>query len=157
MPSATAAFATFWPIAPRPITPSFLPWISVPAKAFFAFSADLLIAASAAFAFTHSMPPTMSRLARSMAAITSSFTPFALAPGVLNTTMPFFAYSAWGMLFTPAPARATARRFAPGTISSILALRTNTASAAAKSSVRAYLSSRLFSPTAAMGFRQVYL
>ena len=29
-----------------------------------------------------------------IAAITSSFTPFAFAPGVLNTTMPFFAYSA---------------------------------------------------------------
>ena len=72
-----------------------------------------------------------------MAAITSSFTPFAFAPGVLNTTMPFLAYSACGMLFTPAPARATARRFSPGVSSSILALRTNTASAAAKSSVRA--------------------
>ena len=157
MPSETAAFATFCPIAPRPITPSRLPSISVPAKAFFAFSALLLMAASAALAFTHSMPPTMSRLASSMAAITSSFTPFAFAPGVLNTTMPFFAYSAWGMLFTPAPARATASRFGPGVISSIFALRTKTASAEAKSSVRAYLSSRLPSPTSAMGFRHVYL
>ena len=79
----------------------------------------------------------MSRLASSIAAMTSSFTPFAFAPGVLKTTMPFFAYSAWGMLLTPAPARATARRFAPGTSSSILALRTNAASASSNFSVRA--------------------
>ena len=108
----------------------------MPANAFFAFSADFAMFSSAALAFTHSTPPTMSRLARSMAAITSSLTPFALAPGVLNTTMPFFAYSACGMLLTPAPARATARSLSPGTSSSIFAERTNTASADLKSSVR---------------------
>ena len=91
MPSAAAAFATFCPIAPRPMTPSFLPRISVPANAFFAFSAVFAMSASAALAFTHSIPPMTSRLASSIAASTSSFTPFAFAPGVLNTTMPFFA------------------------------------------------------------------
>ena len=35
----------------------------------------------------------------------------ALAPGVLKTTMPFSAQEVRGMLLTPAPARATARRF----------------------------------------------
>ena len=41
---------------------------------------------------------------------TSSFTAFALAPGVLNTTTPASAHLSSGMLFTPAPARATASR-----------------------------------------------
>lgn len=37
--------------------------------------------------------------------MTSSFTMLALAPGALNTTMPFSLISLTGMLFTPAPAR----------------------------------------------------
>ncbi len=41
-----------------------------------------------------------------MAAMTSSLTPLALAPGVLNTTMPRSLHLSMGMLFTPAPARA---------------------------------------------------
>ena len=102
-----------------------------------AFSAALPTAGSAAFSFTQPMPPTMSRLASSMPAITSSFTPLAFAPGVLKTTMPFLAYSAWGMLFTPAPARATASSRSPGTSSSIFAERTNTASASSNFSIRA--------------------
>ena len=35
---------------------------------------------------------------------TSSFTAFALAPGLLKTTMPFFVASDTGILSTPAPA-----------------------------------------------------
>ena len=38
-----------------------------------------------------STPPKMSRLARSIAAITSSLSPLGLAPGLLKTTMPFLA------------------------------------------------------------------
>ena len=41
---------------------------------------------------------------------TSSFTPFAFAPGVLNTTIPFSAHFSRGILLTPAPALATAVR-----------------------------------------------
>jgi stage IV sporulation protein A len=46
---------------------------------------------------------------KSKEAITSSATALALAPGVLKTTTPCFAYSSKGILFTPAPALATAR------------------------------------------------
>ena len=41
IPSAIAALATNCPIAPRPMTPSFLPLISCPADAFLAFSVAL--------------------------------------------------------------------------------------------------------------------
>ena len=41
MPRSMAALATSAPMAPRPMTPSVLPEISLPAKAFFAFSASL--------------------------------------------------------------------------------------------------------------------
>jgi hypothetical protein len=43
-----------------------------------------------------------------MAATTSSFTALALAPGALKTGTPRRVSSSTGMLFTPAPARATA-------------------------------------------------
>ena len=43
-----------------------------------------------------------------MAATTSSFTAFALAPGVLKTGIPRSLHRARGMLLTPAPARAIA-------------------------------------------------
>ena len=39
---------------------------------------------------------------------TSSLTALAFAPGVLNTTTPFWVHSPTGTLFTPAPALATA-------------------------------------------------
>ena len=80
-------------------------------------------------ALTHSIPPTTSRAANSMPAITSSFTPLALAPGVLNTTIPFWAHLSRGMLLTPAPALATASRFSGRSISCMEALRTRTPSA----------------------------
>ena len=43
--------------------------------------------------------------------ITSSFTAFAFAPGVLKTTIPFWVASSIGMLFVPAPALAMHKRF----------------------------------------------
>ena len=52
----------------------------------------------------------MPRWDRSSPTITSSFTAFALAPGVLNTTTPRSDSSATGMLLTPAPARPTANQ-----------------------------------------------
>jgi hypothetical protein len=48
-----AALATSCPIAPRPITPSFLPFNSCPAKAFFAFSVAFAISALSLFSATH--------------------------------------------------------------------------------------------------------
>ena len=75
------------------------------------------------------MPSTISREASSIPAMTISFTPLAFAPGVLNTTMPFWAHFSKGMLFTPAPARATASRFSGSSISCMEALRTRMPSA----------------------------
>ena len=60
--------------------------------------------------FTYAIPGKMPRVASSIPAITSSFTALALAPGVLNTTMPSLLYGASGTLLTPAPARAAASR-----------------------------------------------
>ena len=57
-------------------------------KCLLLFSVSLVMLSSSALALHHSIPPTISRDAMSMPAITSSFTPLALAPGVLNTTMP---------------------------------------------------------------------
>ena len=77
----------------------------------------------------HSMPPTTSLAAKSIPHITSSFTPFAFAPGVLNTTIPASAHRSSGILFTPAPALAIARRFFENSISPIAADLTMIASA----------------------------
>ncbi|OQA17864.1 MAG: hypothetical protein BWY61_02093 [Firmicutes bacterium ADurb.Bin354] len=135
MPRAIAALATLTPIAPRPMIPSFLPRISVPANFFFSFSAAFARFSSSASDLTHSIPPTISREARSIPARTSSLTAFALAPGVLKTTTPFSAHLSRGILLTPAPARATAKSFSGSSISCIAALLTRIASASFTSSV----------------------
>lgn len=90
---------------------------------------------SSSYPFTQLIPPTISLAASSIPAITSSFTPFAFAPGVLNTTIPSSAQRSSGILFTPAPARAIAFKFSPNSISCILALRTRITSASAAFSV----------------------
>ena len=129
MPRPLAALATSTPMAPRPMTPSTLPEISVPAKAFLPFSTSLAIVSVPLIVCTHSMPPTMSRAASSMPHRTSSLTPLALAPGVLKTTMPCSAHLSRGMLLTPAPALAMASSPAGSCSSFIEAERTSTASA----------------------------
>ena len=154
IPRWVAALATSAPMAPRPITPSFLPLISQPANAFLLFSVSLVMLSSSALALHHSIPPTISREAMSIPAITSSFTPLALAPGVLNTTMPFCAQESSGMLLTPAPARPTASRFSGSSISCMEALRTRTASASAALSVISYPAGNSSVPHFAMGFKQ---
>ena len=53
----------------------------------------------------------MPREESNMPHITSSFTAFAFAPGVLKTTIPFWVASSIGMLFVPAPALAMHKRF----------------------------------------------
>ena len=57
---------------------------------------------------TYSIPGMIPRRDNNKPAITSSFTAFALAPGVLNTTTPRSVQTSTGTLFTPAPARPTA-------------------------------------------------
>ena len=140
IPRLFAALATRTPIAPRPITPSFLPAISWPAKFFLAFSIALPMFASEAFALTHSTPPITSRAASIRPPITNSLTPFALAPGVLNTTIPLSAALSRGMLLTPAPALAIALRLSLNSMSCITAERTRIISLSSTFSVNLYVS-----------------
>ena len=135
IPKASAAFATRIPIAPRPTTPRVLPAISGPTKEDFPFSTSL--PTSSPFPFNvpaHSMPGTILREVNNKAAITSSFTAFALAPGVLNTTIPSCTHLSTGILLVPAPARAIASRFLLNSISCIAAERTRIASGFSTSS-----------------------
>ena len=108
MPSLTAALATSTPMAPRPMTPSFLPLISGPTKAFLPFSILLEKSSLSSRLFSHSMPSLMFLLAISKAHSVSSLTALALAPGVLKTAIPFLLHSFTGILLTPAPALAIA-------------------------------------------------
>ncbi len=129
MPSLVAALATLTPMAPRPMTPNFFPSISFPANAFLAFSTSFAMVASSLCSFTQSIPPMISLEAKSIPAITNSFTPLALAPGVLNTTIPCSAHLSRGILFTPAPALPMAFKDGSNSISCITALLTKIASA----------------------------
>ena len=116
-------------MAPRPITAKVLPFSSGPAKADLPFSTVLgTLSPSSLMVLHQSMARVTLRLARSIPHSTSSFTALALAPGVLNTTMPFWAQSATGMLLTPAPALAMASRLSGISISCMEAERTIMAS-----------------------------
>ena len=66
----------------------------------------------------------MLRLPATSAPTTSSATALALAPGVLNTTMPAAVHLSMGMLLVPAPARAMASRLSGSGMSCRSALRT---------------------------------
>ena len=81
------------------------------------------------------LPPIISLDARSIPQSTNSFTPLAFAPGVLNTTTPLSAHLSNGILLTPAPALAIAKRLSGKSKSCIAALLTNATSASAKLSV----------------------
>ncbi len=63
---------------------------------------------SSVIVLSHSIPSMMFREARISAAIASSLTAMAFAPGVLKTTIPASAQRSRGILLTPAPARAIA-------------------------------------------------
>jgi hypothetical protein len=96
-------------MAPSPITPSVRPGSSKPTNAFLPASTALsMLSASPSSRCANDAAGMMLRAARNSAATTSSLTAFAFAPGVLNTGMPRALYSGIGMLFVPAPARATA-------------------------------------------------
>ena len=114
MPMLSPMLATSAPMAPRPTTPRVLRYSSGPTKADLPFSTAAATSTPGvrACSFTHATPPLTSREASSMAHSTSSFTALALAPGVLNTTMPASEQRSTGILFTPAPARAMAQRLA---------------------------------------------
>ena len=154
MPKLMAALAIFAPMAPSPMTPSFLPSISVPANFFFSFSAAFATSGLSVCDFTHSIPPTTSRDANNIPQRTSSFTALELAPGVLKTTTPFFASSSRGILLTPAPALTTAKRLSENSMECISALLTKIPCASLISSVFVYPSPKWLRPTWAMGFKQ---
>ena len=139
MPSETAAFATRIPIAPRPMIPSVLPLISGPANCDLPFSTSLPTwSPSFLSEGTHASASASFLDERRRPAITSSLTAFAFAPGVLNTQIPCSAHFSTGMLFTPAPALAIARRFEPNSMSCIAAERTIIASGLACVSATVY-------------------
>ena len=109
MPKSEALLATMAPIAPKPITPRVLPRISGPTNWDFPFSAKSGISLPLpAKACTHSEALITGRLAMRSDSNTNSRTALALAPGVLNTTIPRSVIAGIGMLFVPAPARAMA-------------------------------------------------
>ena len=154
MPSSMAQLATREPMAPRPMTPSVLPLISLPTNFFLPFSTVLAMAGSPVRPWHHWAASATLRLPAISIPITSSATALALAPGVLNTTMPCSLQRSRGMLLTPAPARAMASRLSLKVVFSRSALRTRMPSG---TSVSTETSNRfLFSfarPTGLMAFR----
>ena len=135
MPRWVAILATFTPMAPRPTTPRVLPASSGPVNWLFPFSTSLPMASPwPASVLAHSMPLPTLRLASTSPPSTSSFTALALAPGVLNTTMPASLHLSTGILLTPAPARAMPSRLSGSAISCMAALRTRMPSGCAPSS-----------------------
>ena len=139
MPRSMATFATSAPMAPRPMIPRVLPLISGPANWLLPFSTSLpTLSPSSLREGTQAIASEIFREDSSSPATTSSFTAFAFAPGVLNTTMPCSAHLSTGILFTPAPARAMASRLLPNSISCIAAERTMIASGFSGASAMAY-------------------
>ena len=133
MPSSMAQLATREPMAPRPITPSVLPLISLPTNCFLPFSTVFAMAGSPVRFWHHWAAAATLRLPAISMPMTSSATALALAPGVLNTTMPCSLQRSSGMLFTPAPARAMASRLSLKVVFKRSALRTRMPSGASAS------------------------
>ena len=154
MPSATAAFAIFPPIAPRPITPSVLPNISGPANLDLPPSTVLGASGVPLSEAAHAAASVIFLEARRSAQIASSLTAFEFAPGVLNTTIPCSAHFSTGILFTPAPALAIASRLSGISISCIFAERTIIAVGFSALSLTVYLAlSKISVPQVAILFR----
>ena len=128
-PSPRAALATCTPMAPRPMTPSVRPGSSNPTNCFLPASTALAISASSPSRVWAKRAAGMRlREAMNSPARTSSLTALALAPGVLNTGTPRSVSASTGMLFVPAPARATARTESSMGVSWSLVERTSRAS-----------------------------
>ena len=139
--------ATSTPIAPNPMTANVFPWISVPAKFDLFASTSLATPSCPSRPRTYSTPPMTSRLANNIPVSTISLTALALAPGVLNTTIPSSLHASTGILFTPAPALAMANSSGFLGRSCIFALRTIMASGFSMASDVSYVSSNTFRPT----------
>ena len=157
MPRATAALATRTPIAPRPRTPSFLPLISGPANCFLPLSVSFAISSLPLRACDQSAASTIFLEERRRAAITSSLTALAFAPGVLKTTMPSSVHLSRGILFVPAPALAMALRFFENSILCISALLTSMPSASSIVSVILKFSSSCLRPFGEIAFKVAIL
>ena len=128
-PRPRAALATCTPMAPRPMIPSVRPGSSKPTKRFLPASTAAAMAASSPWRVWAKRAAGMRlREAMNRPARTSSLTALALAPGVLNTGTPRSVSASTGMLFVPAPARATARTESSMGVSWSLAERTRRAS-----------------------------
>ena len=91
----------------------------------------------------------MPREESNMPHITSSFTALAFAPGVLNTTIPFLVASSMGILFVPAPARATHFRLSPKSSFVSAKLLNNKPSGLSETSLKS-LSPKIFRPSSAI-------
>src|SRR5687767_3441578 len=151
MPRRIAASATRLPIFPRPITPSVWPGSSLPANCFLPSSTVRSSSGEWLRPLTNSSAGARLRAAISMPASTSSFTALALAPGALNTGTPRLESAATGMLFTPAPARPTARSEGPNSCLCRSCERTRMACGSFASFTTVYCSGgRRFSPICAM-------
>ena len=136
MPRSRPSRAIKLPIAPSPRTPRVLPCSSAPANCFLLASSSGAISSAPRCGSRDEIkfiPPTISRDAKSMPAATSSFTALALAPGVLNTTMPLLVQWSRGILLTPAPALAMALTDSGISPALSLWLRSNIASGPARS------------------------
>ena len=153
MPRATAALATRAPMAPRPITPMVLPRSSGPTNCFLPFSTSLARVALPFRPCAHCTASGTLRLPDTSAPMTSSATALALAPGVLNTTMPCSVHWSMGMLLVPAPARAMASRLLGRATSCRSALRTRMPCASLASLlISNWLAGSFASPTGEMAF-----
>ena len=126
------------PMAPSPTIPRVFPAISCPANCDLPFSTAPLTSSVRPFAQSRAAGTFLA--ARKRPQSTSSLTALALAPGVLKTTIPFSAQRSRGMLFTPAPALAMARRLSENSISCISWLLTSIPSASSILSVSMYSS-----------------
>ena len=141
MPSANALFATMPPMAPSPIIPSVFPNNSSPSKLDFPFSTICTTSSSLPFCpCTQFIPCTIFLDEIINDAIASSFTAFALAPGVLNTTIPLSVHLSTGILLTPTPALATAFNLGGNSILFILKLLIKIASGFVISEATSYFS-----------------
>ena len=143
------------------MTPKVLPAISGPVNSFLPASTAFSTLSQLSFSPCTQVAPAMMRLEDANSpARTSSFTAFAFAPGVLNTGTPFCVHFSMGMLFVPAPARATASRLSFSSILCISKLRRMMPSGfSAFSSITKFCSGSFASPVFAMLFkvRMVYI
>ena len=129
MPNDRARAATSCPMRPRPTRPSVLPRSSMPVSFFLSHTPRFIVASAAG----------TDRASDSISASACSATLTLLAPGAFMTTIPRALAAGTSTLSTPVPARAITRRFGAAAMSAsstVVALRTTSASALARSRAR---------------------